>query len=163
MPKIYTKKGDKGMTSNFKGEKFSKSDTEFNLLGNLDELNAAIGICDFKNYHIHQLEIQHNLFDIGAHITTRGTYPFEKDTLKLESEIDVIQKDLPKLRNFILPNNNIHLARTICRRAERSAVKYGADEIILKYMNRLSDYLFVVARYVSHESDIGEIMYIRKS
>ena len=154
--KIYTKKGDKGMTSLLGGTKVSKSDARLEAAGNIDELSSAIGFIRYQSEQDDQLQhIQIQLFHIGALL---GTDPDKFDTSKLkqiteddvkllEFWIDEMDEELPELKNFILPIGIFHLPRAICRRAERRLVHLDFPQIIVKYINRLSDYLFTLARY----------------
>ena len=164
LDKIYTKGGDKGKTSLVGGSRVSKSNDIIDAIGNVDELNALLGlaVCDLKKPFMSILKnIQNDLFDIGADIATpinkKGTVlRINKDYIVyLEKEIDKINNNLPPLNSFILPGGSkissiIHLARTVNRRCERSVVKLNGKQKVnievLKYLNRLSDYLFVLAR-----------------
>ena len=164
LDKIYTKGGDKGKTSLVGGSRVSKSNVIIDAIGNVDELNALLGlaVCDLKKPFISILKnIQNDLFDIGADIATpinkKGTVlRINKNYIfYLEKEIDKINNNLPTLNSFILPGGSkissiIHLARTVNRRCERSVVKLNEKQKVnvevLKYLNRLSDYLFVLAR-----------------
>ena len=167
--KVYTKKGDKGYTMLLGGERVPKSHLRIEAYGTIDELNS---ILSFLPYYLTSrddlqnlvFEVQHLLFLIGAHLAqapgakvSLAAFPEEALT-HLERSIDAMEKDLPPLRNFILPggtvaNSYAHLARTVCRRAERACVALHTHEpleaFILKYLNRLSDWLFVLARYFS--------------
>jgi cob(I)alamin adenosyltransferase len=182
--KIYTKTGDKGQTSLFGGKRVSKAHTRVDAYGNIDELNAYLGLLrDLISNEDHKatlLKIQNELFVVGSHLAT----PPEQKTLKsgknrltiesievshityLEQEIDQLEQNLPKMTHFILPGGHVvvstcHVARNICRRAERSCVKLAqyseVEEHILTYLNRLSDYLFVLARKLAFELQIEEI------
>ena len=163
--KIYTKKGDKGMTSLLGGTKVSKDDARLEAAGNIDELSSAIGMIRYQTEMDDQLqEIQIQLFHIGALI---GTDPdqfdvsklkqiTEEDVQTLETWIDQMDQELEPLKNFILPVGMMHLPRTICRRAERRLVLLNLPEIITKYINRLSDYLFTLARYQDMIEGIDE-------
>lgn len=152
--KIYTKKGDQGNTSLANGEVYMKSEIYFQILGDLDELNSALGL--ISGYPKIQ-DIQMWIFDISCIIGNPDSkYIFDNDKTTLailESEIDKMTEELPKLRNFIIPSGHIHLARAISRRCERSYDKFfhGTNEkrylIIYQFLNRLSDYLFTLARY----------------
>ncbi len=153
--KIYTKTGDKGSTSLLGGTRVSKNDARLEAAGNIDELSSAIGFIRYQTEQDDQLkQIQINLFHIGALL---GTDPdqfdisklkqiTEEDVKVLEAWIDEMEEDLDPLKNFILPTGIIHLPRAICRRAERRLVSLKLPEIIVKYINRLSDYLFTLAR-----------------
>jgi len=181
---VYTRTGDKGSTSLYTGERRSKNDPIFEALGTVDELNAHIGlarehcILAENNLHIVLEDIQSRLFDAGTHIATPLTTAtqgllrraeFPSSTLKeLELKIDELDSQLPMLRNFILPGgglaaSELHVCRTISRRAERLIVSlYAAgslDATLLKYINRLSDFFFVAARWVALKSGKQEVIY----
>jgi len=175
---IYTKTGDKGITSLFSGERVSKSEQIFEILGSLDELNSNLGfssgVKDKKASGI-LISIQNDLFYIGSLIcnTKAKSVDFEeldKKTLDIEKYIDEIDSKLPKLVNFILPSGiddavKTHIARAVCRRVERLLVGYikaGKSkrfESIAKYLNRLSDLLFILARYINFKSKRSEIIW----
>ena len=174
MTKIYTKTGDKGETSLFTGQRVPKTDPFIEALGTVDECNSAIGFAlaflpttTEMDPIRQQLEIiQHALFDVGAALATPLTRAgsikiqktrFDKEEIELlEQWIDKMETQLPPLNAFILPGGHpcgaaLHLARSICRRAERTAIPLNADvaETVLIYLNRLSDYFFSVSRYVN--------------
>ncbi|MGC4037219.1 MAG: cob(I)yrinic acid a,c-diamide adenosyltransferase [Chitinophagaceae bacterium] len=177
--KIYTKTGDKGTTSLIGGTKVPKSHYRIEAYGTVDELNSYIGLCRDLITDEHSrsilLEIQDRLFTIGSSLACdpakepKMKIPDlkEEDISKLESEIDRMNEVLPPMKNFILPGghptvSHLHVARCICRRAERRCVelelqKEEVEPIVLKYLNRLSDYLFVLARYVTHLLKAEEI------
>lgn len=183
--KIYTKTGDKGQTSLYTGERIPKSDPILDALGSIDECNCAIGVAisHLPKNTLHDLRehletIQHALFDVGAALATprtTATTPklnltrFDDSATKyLETWIDAMETELPKLHTFILPGGHpagafLHLARSICRRAERAIVPLNsrADvaDCVLIYINRLSDYLFVASRYVSHTMGSPETLW----
>ena len=167
--KIYTKKGDDGKTELGDGERVEKFATRVESYGTIDELNSLIGTVtcmDINNNLRKSLEcIQNDLFDIGAdlclpqsNLKGGSSQPLRLEkslTLRLESEIDDMNKDIDPIRSFVLPGGNkiaskLHLCRTICRRAERRVVELMRNEEInlevLKYLNRLSDWFFVAAR-----------------
>jgi len=185
--KIYTKTGDKGQTSLYGGTRVAKSDLRIETYGTIDELNANIGLLrDQKNDSSTKkilLKIQNELFTIGAMLAT----PPDKERLKsgkkrlniteisasnvqyLEQEIDAIEKQLPVMTHFILPGGHqtvsfCHIARCVCRRAERLTVhlhkKEPINEIIISYLNRLSDYLFVLARKLTIDNQAKEIPWL---
>lgn len=184
--KIYTKTGDKGHTSLYGGTKVSKNDVRIEAYGTVDELNACIGIirsCDIDTKIDENLiEIQKNLFHLGAELATpkdklylaNGKCRLPKliensDIEQLENWIDTMETQLPALMHFILPGGNLasayaQLARTVCRRAERRAVGLSdLEEIrgeVVKYLNRLSDYLFVLGRLISHLAKHEEIKWL---
>lgn len=148
--KIYTKKGDFGETGLLGGKRVPKSDPLVEALGTIDELNAILGTLGLRELE----RIQREIMQINAYIAGFKTkIPSEK---YLEKSIDKMQKELPELKNFILPKGPFHLARAVCRRAERQAVSAGFK---IKYLNRLSDYLFVLARYVNFKNHMPEIIW----
>ena len=175
--KIYTKKGDKGSTQLLGGSMVKKNHIKLECYGTIDELNAFIGnIYDQEINVSHKqnlLKIQNQLFNLGSCISfdrkkDKITLPniTEENIKILEKEIDKMDLSLPKLNNFILPSglptvSKCHIARTICRRAERNLVALGEEEEIdplhLKYLNRLSDYLFVLARFILMENNTPAI------
>lgn len=185
--KIYTKTGDKGTTALFGGTRVKKYNLRIDSYGTVDELNSYIGL--IKDQEISEglktslLKIQNELFTLGAMLAT----PPEKETLKsgkerlnipkvnlssiefLENEIDKMDQELPQMTHFILPGGHqavsfCHVARCVCRRAERLSVALNDEERInedvLKYLNRLSDYLFVLARKLSQDLAVEEIKWI---
>ena len=165
--KIYTKTGDKGFTSLLGGTKVLKSDLRIEAYGTIDELNSHIGLChdlvpDQKAKSV-LLEIQDRLFTIGSSLACdpekepRMKIPDlkEEDVALLEKEMDRMNEALPEMKNFILPGghptvSHLHIARCVCRRSERRCVRLHqeskGEELVIKYLNRLSDYLFVLAR-----------------
>jgi len=174
--KIYTKGGDKGTTSLLGGTRVPKYHEKIEAYGTVDELTSFIGLIRDQDIDVHYkdvlIEIQNKLFTAEAFIAadkpenTVGLPKItEEDILFLESEIDNMNEYLPELKSFILPGGHstvsyCHIARTICRRAERLTIKlidkYKIDQIIVKYLNRLSDYLFVLSRKLSNDLDASE-------
>jgi len=163
--KIYTKTGDSGETSLYDCSRVLKSSGLIDLLGDIDELNSYIGIIESDKII---KEIQIWLFDLGTIIANpkkRFNFDINLEYTKiLEKEIDEITEELPKLSNFILPSNIIHLSRAITRRCERKLVNIKReylhiDDNCLIFLNRLSDYLFILARYESYKKDGGEKIY----
>src|SRR6185295_8324892 len=176
--KIYTKTGDGGTTSLIGGTKVSKAHLRIEAYGTVDELNSYVGLCKDllgeQNSAILQ-EIQDRLFTIGSALAcdpekeTKMKIPDlrEEDIVLLENEIDWMTDVLPPMKSFILPGGHptvahVHVARCICRRAERSCVrlqleKNEVESIIPKYLNRLSDYLFVLARFTAHILKVSEL------
>lgn len=159
--KIYTKTGDKGQTSLVGGTRVSKASAKIEAYGTVDELNSSLGIIAAYNEHYADFikSIQHKLFNIGSTLAAEEDLEFELPTIDLddittlEKEIDRLSKILPKLKNFILPGGSVlsahtHVARCICRRAERRVVELDDQAYILhvQYLNRLSDYLFILSR-----------------
>ncbi len=154
MNKIYTKKGDKGETGTFHG-RINKSDQLAITLGTIDELNSWIGVCG-ENKELHR--IQTNLMTINSILAGSKVQRFRgSETRRLEKLIDKLQAELPELKNFIYPVGFLQVARAVCRRAEREIVKLEIKEKnILKYINRLSDALFVIARFVNFQNNVPE-------
>ncbi len=163
--KIYTRTGDDGSSGLVDGSRVSKSGPRLAAIGEVDEANAAIGVAiaelipgDLSEY---LLGIQNDLFDLGADLATPGEIGLRivaSQVARLEQAIDVMNVELEPLQSFILPGGSVavaalHLARTVVRRAERAAVALNASEPLnpqlLAYLNRLSDLLFVAARYVA--------------
>lgn len=185
--KVYTKTGDKGTTALFGGTRVPKHHIRIESYGTVDELNSHIGLIRdqeinplYKNVLI---EIQDRLFTIGAILATAP----EKETLKngerrlqnlgiqetdielLETEIDTMEEGLPPMTHFVLPGGHTtvsycHIARCVCRRAERFATQLNeiepTDELVIKYLNRLSDYIFVLARKLTFDLNANEVKWI---
>ena len=185
--KVYTKTGDTGTTALFGGTRVPKDHTRIESYGTVDELNSYIGLIRDQEINQHfkdiLIEIQDRLFTVGAILAT----PPEKEVLKngqkrlqnlgiiesdielLEKEIDTMEDSLPQMTHFVLPGGHTtvsycHIARCVCRRAERLAVHLSHNEpvadIAIKYLNRLSDYLFVLARKLSKELNADEVKWI---
>ncbi len=169
--KIYTKKGDSGETGLFGGARVSKDDQRIRAYGTFDELNAFLGLAltavtpATEPLRPILLRIQGELFQLGAELATPAGKKVPTRLLEsaevtlLESEIDQMESKLAPLKNFILPGGTelsaqLHLARTVSRRAERELVTFHHDipqrTVLLEYVNRLSDHLFVCARYANH-------------
>ncbi len=186
--KIYTKTGDKGETSLFTGQRVPKNDPFIEALGSVDECNSALGMAvaflppSKEMLPVReQLEtIQHALFDVGAALATPRTRAadakldktrFDQQEIKLlETWIDAMDAVLPPLRAFILPGGHpcgsfLHLARSICRRAERRVLPLhrtaDVDDDVVIYLNRLSDYLFCISRYVNFLSNSPETQWMQ--
>lgn len=173
MVKIYTKTGDRGQTSLFSGDRVSKSSQLVNAYGTVDELNSVLGIVRSLHKRPDQLaeilyQLQNELFDLGADLASGLAIAQRISDLhvhKLEEYIDDLTSGLPELTGFILPGGHpvaaqLHLARTVCRRAERLAVgAMGAnklDYVLIRYINRLADLLFVMARFANRAYNGGE-------
>jgi cob(I)alamin adenosyltransferase len=185
--KIYTKTGDKGETSLFGGNRVPKYHLRIEAYGTVDELNSYIGLIRDQQIDSHSnqilIAIQNELFTLGAMLAT----PPEKKVLKsgkerlnidkvtsnsislLENEIDIMNEKLPQMTHFVLPGGHTtvsfcHIARCVCRRAERITTQLShestIDDEILIYLNRLSDYLFVLARKLSSDNNAKEIQWI---
>ncbi|MEJ1238682.1 cob(I)yrinic acid a,c-diamide adenosyltransferase [Chryseolinea sp. T2] len=174
--KIYTRTGDEGSTALFGGSRVSKADLRIEAYGTIDELNAFLAVVrdqevNKKREHF-IVQIQERLFTIGSMLATlpeatKVKIPrlVEQDIVSLEDAIDQMEAHLEPLRNFVLPGGHVsishcHVARTVCRRAERKIVALHKvetiDPIVIKYINRLSDYLFVLARAMAAELSIVE-------
>ena len=185
--KVYTKTGDKGTTALFGGTRVPKHHIRIESYGTVDELNSHIGLIRDQEIDTHYktvlAEIQDRLFTVGAILAT----PPEKETLKngqprlqnlglvssdiefLEKEIDTMEESLPQMTHFVLPGGHTtvsycHIARCVCRRAERLSVHLNdlepTDELVLTYLNRLSDYLFVLARKLTLDLKAEEVKWI---
>jgi cob(I)alamin adenosyltransferase len=176
--KIYTRTGDDGSTGLIGGARIQKSDPRLECSGNVDELNAALGVAAASlqgELFDHVRQIQNDLFVIGSQIATadaakQSNLPTleEQHVTRLEMQIDAAEAQLPPLKNFILPGGSeaaarLHLARTICRRAERSLVDFSGNrpvpQIVLTYMNRLSDWLFVQARLANKLAGVADVLW----
>ncbi len=173
--KIYTKTGDKGETSLYGGNRVSKADLRIEAIGTVDELNAQIGLLRDQSVNATRQDkfqwIQDNLFVVGAIMASepdqKGVPKLSEDsTTWLEHEIDQMDSELSQMRFFILPGGHpvvsqAHIARCVCRRAERCVVRLfendSVDPKLITFLNRLSDYLFVLARYLGKELEVEEI------
>lgn len=176
--KIYTKTGDKGETSLIGGTRVPKYHERIEAYGTLDELNSFIGYLRDQLIDTHLrsvlLRVQENLFTAesllatDSEIETTRSLPHlsEADVLEIEHEIDIMNEHLPALSSFILPGGHplvslCHVCRTVCRRGERIIIKLAAetavDETLIKYINRLSDYMFVLARELAHANQIPDL------
>ncbi len=181
--KIYTKTGDKGETGLFGAGRVSKDSPRIQAYGTVDELNALLGVVqsltDLKEVQEVLKKIQNDLFDVGSVLATPDAKQLEKlgsfvgleDVRFLEKKIDLLEKDLSPLKNFILPGGDkvaaqLHVARTVCRRAEREIVHLHTlekiDSQMIIYINRLSDFLFVLARWVNAKKGIVEPLWKKK-
>jgi cob(I)alamin adenosyltransferase len=174
--KIYTRKGDDGTTGLYGGSRIGKGDIRIEAFGSLDELIAYFGLLQdrISNSYITEriIELQHELFNMGAYMAATNDTSLKMPELNtslvksLEDEMDDWNEEIPPLKHFILPGgfahaSHVHVARTICRRVERNTVKlkghFNEDEHIIKFLNRLSDWLFVLARYLNFENNIPEV------
>ena len=174
--KIYTKTGDQGMTGLFGGKRVSKDDLRIEAYGTVDELNAYLGLLRDQPVNAHRqdflIQIQDRLFTIGSMLATepgnqKVKIPVlsEGDGNVLEDDIDAMEDALEPMRSFVLPGGHLsisfgHVARTVCRRAERYVIRLRqveeVDPLIIQYLNRLSDYLFVLCRKMAAELNVKE-------
>ncbi len=173
--KIYTKTGDAGKTSLLSGERVPKFDIRINAYGTVDELNSFIGFLialELKKEHkAFLVTIQNKLFNLGSVLAVRNDVSFhipeitEEDILLIEKEIDKMNKDIPPVKEFILPGGDIvsaqcHVCRSVCRRAERLVVELSEKETVdvfsVKFLNRLSDYFFVLSRKNIFDKNLNE-------
>ena len=179
--KIYTKTGDDGTTGLFGGARLPKNHIRIEAYGTVDELNSVIGLLmsligsdDDRQF---LQNIQSRLFTVGSNLASDPSKDMitpdleDNDIQLIESAIDEMQSKLPVLKHFILPGGNqaisaAHLARTVCRRAERRCVELAGqsevEPIIILYLNRLSDYFFVLARWIGFQAGIEEIKWVPK-
>lgn len=172
--KIYTRTGDQGETSLFDGTRVSKADARVDTYGDVDELQAWLGFARAagapERLGVMLEQLQRDLFALGAQLAdpqhriaarvTKASLTHE-DVARLESWIDALEATLPPLRHFILAGGapggaSLHIARTVCRRAERRMVQLGADALLVTFINRLSDLLFVMARSANHDVNVPE-------
>ncbi|HMV09113.1 MAG TPA: cob(I)yrinic acid a,c-diamide adenosyltransferase [Cyclobacteriaceae bacterium] len=175
--KIYTKTGDKGTTALFGGKRVSKADLRIDTYGTVDELNSYIGLV--RDQPVNQIrknvliEIQDRLFTVGSILATEPGNTKVKipalnpdDVTFLEKEIDAMDASLPPMKFFVLPGGHqsvsfCHVARTVCRRAERLTIALNehepVDGLVIQYLNRLSDYLFMLSRKMSAELNAEEL------
>lgn len=177
LTRIYTKTGDNGDTGLSTGLRVRKSCPQIHAIGEIDELNSVIGIVvaydippELKEIFIH---IQHQLFNVGAELNnTELKFMNEHIVKELEERIDTYNKSLPPLKNFILPGGGhasaaCHLARTVCRRAERSVVMLSEEQELNSYLqiylNRLSDFLFVICRVLAKHAGEKETLWSSKT
>lgn len=176
LSKIYTRTGDDGTTGLGDGTRVAKNSPRVEAYGTVDEANSAIGLVlahDSVPDNIRNVltEVQHDLFELGGELCIPGHSAITGDFIaRLESELDALNADLPALREFILPGGGpaaaaCHLARTIVRRAERVTATLGDDETVrpegLRYLNRLSDLLFVIARVLARTESGEEVLWNR--
>lgn len=183
LTKIYTKGGDKGQTSLVGGQRVPKDAPRIEVYGTVDELNSYVGLACIlasKSAQTARLErilarIQHELFNLGSILATlpadvgpKQPQVTDTDVAQLEREIDEMNEDLPRLRSFVLPggtelNAQLHVCRTVCRRAERLLVALSRDEevpgIAIRYLNRLSDAFFVWSRWSNVQFGVPEVLW----
>lgn len=182
--RIYTRTGDDGTTALSTGERRKKHDPRISAYGTVDELNATLGLARLHTAHLPELDamlgrIQNDLFDLGADLCTPDTGKdlgyeplriVDAQVARLEQEIDAMNKALKTLRSFILPGGTpaaayLHLGRTVCRRAERLVIELAdmpgeaVSAAAIKYVNRLSDHLFVAARH-ANEDGVRDVLWV---
>ena len=173
LSKIYTRTGDDGSTGLGDGSRTGKDSARVNAYGTVDELNSTIGLvlaCELPD-PVRELltQVQHDLFDLGGELCIPGmAMVHDADVERLERELDTLNEPLPALKDFILPGGGMaaascHLARTVCRRAERETITLSRQEAVrseaIRYLNRLSDLLFVIARVLARASGHGEVLW----
>ncbi|HHH35256.1 MAG TPA: cob(I)yrinic acid a,c-diamide adenosyltransferase [Gammaproteobacteria bacterium] len=170
LSRIYTRTGDRGETGLGDGSRLPKDDPRLEAIGTIDELNATVGLMLSHELpaeiRVPLTEIQHRLFDLGGELALPGSRSFPAElTTEMETLLDRLNADLPPLREFILPGGTpaaaaCHLARTVCRRAERRLVSldrtHPLNPHLLSYLNRLSDLLFVMARLLNRTAGVAE-------
>lgn len=179
--KIYTKTGDQGMTSLVGGKRVAKNSIRLESYGTVDELNSYLGM--IRSFPMDRVivdelvEIQSRLFDVGGNLATDPDDPHvavrvgikEKDVEMLEKAIDRMDAEVPPMKYFILPGGNgvvafCHIARTVCRRTERRILDLAneaeVDTVLIKYINRLSDYLFILSRKLATDTGLEEMKWV---
>ncbi|MDG1850216.1 MAG: cob(I)yrinic acid a,c-diamide adenosyltransferase [Flavobacteriales bacterium] len=174
--KIYTKTGDQGKTSLFSGTRVSKGHLRIHAYGTVDELNSYIGLLrdlsSDERMNLELIQVQDRLFTLGAHLATETEQAKSKlpvmttsDVAALESAIDLMEQELDPIQSFILPGGHstvsyCHIARCVCRRAERLVVElaenFTIDDVVIQYLNRLSDYLFMLSRILTKNLKVTE-------
>ena len=173
LSKIYTRTGDDGTTGLGDGSRTQKDSLRVEAYGTVDELNSTIGLLvaslSDEGLSAVLLDVQHDLFDLGGELCVPGMELIQdRHITRLENELDRLNADLPPLKDFILPGGSLaaaqaHLARTICRRSERRVISLArqepVNEPVIRYLNRLSDLLFVIARTVGRASGAGEVLW----
>jgi cob(I)alamin adenosyltransferase len=173
LSKIYTRTGDDGSTGLGDGSRVAKDSARVASYGTVDELNSAIGLVLAQDISADVretlIQVQHDLFDLGGELCIPGMAMIHAtDIDRLESTLDAFNADLPALKDFILPGGGMaaaccHVARTVCRRAERDVVTLARSESVraeaIRYLNRLSDLLFVLARVLARASGHGEVLW----
>lgn len=173
LSKIYTRTGDDGTTGLGSGDRISKDDPRVEAYGTVDELNSAIGVlaCHDLPGDVAALlaDIQQHLFDLGGELSMPDTIIMTKDAVdSLEKALDGMNESLPALKEFVLPGGSpeaadCHMARAICRRAERRTITLAAETAVneesVRYLNRLSDLLFVLARFLNKASGANEVLW----
>ena len=173
--KIYTKTGDKGMTSLANGERVSKSELRIDTYGTCDELNSWIGYLRasmvssslYEEQNVQLQWMQNKLFNLGALLSkASGEWILAEDVERIEQLIDVMQQEISAQRSFLLPMGSemvcrSHLCRTVCRRLERKMILLGVEGNALVFVNRMSDYLFVLCRYMTFKNSEKEEIWVK--
>ena len=173
--KIYTKTGDKGMTSLANGERVSKSELRIDTYGTCDELNSWIGYLRasmvssslYEEQNVQLQWMQNKLFNLGALLSkASGEWILAEDVERIEQLIDVMQQEISDQRSFLLPMGSemvcrSHLCRTVCRRLERKMILLGVEGNALMFVNRMSDYLFVLCRYMTFKNSEKEEIWVK--
>ncbi|SEG53375.1 cob(I)yrinic acid a,c-diamide adenosyltransferase [Marinobacterium lutimaris] len=176
LTRLYTRRGDKGTTGLANGSRVAKTHPRIEALGDVDELNSLLGLLaaelsDDDELHTDLMQIQNDLFDLGGELAVADSNYTVIDAScleTLEERVDLLNETLPPLQEFILPGGNrsaaqAHLARSVCRRAERRMVELAANDTVnplaIAYLNRLSDLLFVYARILARRNDGAEILW----
>ncbi len=173
LTRIYTRTGDDGTTSLGDGSRSTKESTRIEAIGTVDELNSCIGVLLTENLEPEMRDnlenIQHDLFDLGGDLSIPGRVSMSKTQVtNLEDKLDQYNSTIPALKEFILPSGTraaalCHVARTVCRRAERCVVRLSRTEtvapFIIQYLNRLSDLLFVLCRILNHQQGVGDVLW----
>lgn len=176
LTKIYTKTGDSGTTGLGSNERIGKDSLRIQAIGDIDELNSFLGLAaeampTDSRFLVYLRQIQHDLFDLGSELSMPGHSLLDEAVVnELEQNIDKLNESLPPLENFILPGGNesnarLHVARSVCRRAERTVVTFNQQtddrphKLAQTYLNRLSDYLFVLSRAVIKPQEDNEVLW----
>ena len=173
LSKIYTRTGDDGSTGLSDGTRIAKDDPRIEAIGAVDELNSSIGLlrCEALPVPVDALltAVQHRLFDLGGELSLPGQALLDTERVtQLENALDELNRDLPPLKDFLLPGGcraaaTCHLARTVCRRAERRVFRLAChatvNAVSLQYLNRLSDLLFVMARHLNKATGVADVLW----
>ncbi len=173
LTRIYTRTGDDGTTSLGDGSRSTKESTRIEAIGTVDELNSCIGVLLTENLEPEMRDnlenIQHDLFDLGGDLSIPGRVSMNiAQVTNLEDKLDQYNSTVPALKEFILPSGTraaalCHVSRTVCRRAERCVIRLSRTEtvapFIIQYLNRLSDFLFVLCRILNHQQGVGDVLW----
>ncbi|MEE8287789.1 MAG: cob(I)yrinic acid a,c-diamide adenosyltransferase [Nitrosomonadaceae bacterium] len=173
LTRIYTRTGDDGTTSLGDGSRSTKESTRIEAIGTVDELNSCIGVLLTENLEPEMRDnlenIQHDLFDLGGDLSIPDRVSMSiTQVTNLEDKLDQYNSTVPALKEFILPSGTraaalCHVSRTVCRRAERCVIRLSRTEtvapFIIQYLNRLSDFLFVLCRILNHQQGVGDVLW----